>query len=54
MKAHTDYMTFNTEGRREFVRITENVQDAVDDSGVSRGDGPGLRDAHHRGRLGQR
>ena len=37
MKSHTEYMTFNTEGRREFVRITENVQAAVDDAGVSEG-----------------
>ena len=37
VKSHTDYMTFNTEGRREFVRITENVQAAVDASGVSEG-----------------
>ena len=37
MKSHTDYMTFNTEGRREFVRITENVQAAVDASDVSEG-----------------
>src|SRR3954469_10313641 len=37
LKSHTDYMTFNTEGRREFVRITENVQAAVDSSGVSEG-----------------
>jgi len=37
LKAHTDYMTFHTEGRREFVRITENVQEAVDKSGVKEG-----------------
>jgi thiamine phosphate synthase YjbQ (UPF0047 family) len=37
LTSHTEYMTFNTEGRREFVRITENVQGAVDDSGVSEG-----------------
>jgi secondary thiamine-phosphate synthase enzyme len=37
LKSHTDYMTFNTEGRREFVRITENVQASVDESGVSEG-----------------
>src|SRR5262249_31697858 len=37
MKSHTDYMTFNTETRREFVRITENGQAAVDASGVSEG-----------------
>src|SRR4051794_41690867 len=30
-------MTFNTDERREFVRIPENVQGAVDDSGVSEG-----------------
>jgi thiamine phosphate synthase YjbQ (UPF0047 family) len=37
MKSHTDYLTFNTEERRAFVRITENVQSAVDESGVSEG-----------------
>ena len=37
MKAHTEYMTFNTEGRREFIRITENVQGAVDAAGVAEG-----------------
>jgi thiamine phosphate synthase YjbQ (UPF0047 family) len=37
LKAHTEYMTFNTDERREFVRITENVQGAVDESGVSEG-----------------
>ena len=37
MKSHTVYRTFNTERRREFVRITEDVQSAVDDAGVSEG-----------------
>jgi thiamine phosphate synthase YjbQ (UPF0047 family) len=37
LKSHTDYMTFNTDERREFVRITENVQSAVDASGVAEG-----------------
>ena len=37
MKSHTEYMTFNTDERREFVRITENVEDAVGKSGVSEG-----------------
>ena len=37
MKSHTVYRTFNTERRREFVRITEDVQQAVDDSGISEG-----------------
>ena len=37
MKSHTVYRTFHTEGRREFVRITGDVQRAVDDAGVSEG-----------------
>src|SRR4051794_41952562 len=37
MKSHTVYRTFNTERRREFVRITEDVQQAVDDSGIAEG-----------------
>ena len=37
MKAHTVYRTFETSERREFVRITEDVQEAVDDAGVAEG-----------------
>src|SRR3954453_3454971 len=37
MKSHTVYKTFNTQQRREFVRITEDVQRAVDEAGVSEG-----------------
>src|SRR5918995_1682938 len=37
MKTNTVHMTFETEGRREFVRITDDVQSAVDDAGVSEG-----------------
>ena len=37
MKSNTEYMTFNTDERREFIRITENVQSAVDASGVAEG-----------------
>jgi len=37
MKAHTVYETFNTDKRREFVRITDEVQTAVDDSGIQEG-----------------
>ena len=37
MKAHTVYRTFNTERRRDFVRITDDVQAAVDDAGVEEG-----------------
>ena len=37
MKSHTVYRTFDTDQRREFVRITEDVQAAVDESGVHEG-----------------
>ncbi len=37
VKSHTEYMTFETEERREFVRITQDVQKAVDTSGVAEG-----------------
>ena len=37
MTAHTAYHTFNTARRREFVRITDDVQAAVDESGVREG-----------------
>ena len=37
MKSHTVHRTFETRERREFVRITEDVQEAVDDSGVREG-----------------
>ncbi|MDQ3940067.1 MAG: secondary thiamine-phosphate synthase enzyme YjbQ [Actinomycetota bacterium] len=37
MKTHTTYKTFNTRKRREFVRITDDVQAAVDESGVAEG-----------------
>ena len=37
MKSHTAYMTFQTERRREFVRITEDVENAVRESGISEG-----------------
>src|SRR3954467_3309610 len=37
MKSHTVYKTFNTSERREFVRITEDVQGAVDDAGIAEG-----------------
>lgn len=42
MKAHIAYRTFNTESRREFVRITEDVEVAVRKSGVQ-ARAPGLR-----------
>ncbi len=37
MRSHTVYRTFNTDARREFVRITEDVQRAVDDAGIAEG-----------------
>ena len=37
MKSHTVYRTFQTEGRRELIRITEDVQSAVDAAAVSEG-----------------
>ena len=37
MKSHTVYRTFNTEQRRELIRITEDVQAAVDEAGIAEG-----------------
>jgi thiamine phosphate synthase YjbQ (UPF0047 family) len=37
MKSHTVYRTFHTEERRAFVRITRDVQQAVDDAGIAEG-----------------
>ena len=37
MKSHTVYRTFNTDRRREFVRITDDVADAVRDAGIQEG-----------------
>jgi thiamine phosphate synthase YjbQ (UPF0047 family) len=37
VKSHTAYLTFNTKPRREFIRITEEVQGAVDEAGVAEG-----------------
>ena len=37
MKAHTDYLWFNTKNRHEFVNITEQVRDVVKKSGVKEG-----------------
>ena len=54
MRSHTVYRTFTTQQRRQFVRITDDVQAAV--ARVRRRGGAGARlgDAHHRRRLGQR
>jgi thiamine phosphate synthase YjbQ (UPF0047 family) len=37
LKFHTAYMTFNTTRRRELIRITEEVQAAVDEAGIAEG-----------------
>src|SRR4051812_49510311 len=37
MRSHTAYMTFETPERRQFVRITEDVQRAVDEAGIAEG-----------------
>jgi thiamine phosphate synthase YjbQ (UPF0047 family) len=37
MKTHTVHLTFDTDERREWVRITDDVRTAVDDSGVAEG-----------------
>ena len=37
MKSHTAYMTFETRERRELIRITEEVQAAVDEAGIAEG-----------------
>ena len=37
MKSHTQYLTFNTASRREYINITDDVEGAVSDSGVSEG-----------------
>jgi len=37
MKAHTEYLTFSTKKRREFVRMTDTVARIVANSGVEEG-----------------
>ncbi len=37
MKVHTDYLVFNTRERREYIRITEEVERIVQDSQVEEG-----------------
>lgn len=36
-KVYTEYMTFNTKNRRELIRITGRVQEAVRKSGIKEG-----------------
>ncbi len=37
MKAHTEYLTFNTPKHRAYLRITDQVEDIVHQSGVKEG-----------------
>jgi len=37
LKSHTVYRTFRTEQRREFVRITDDVAEAVREAGIAEG-----------------
>ena len=37
MKAHTDYLTFKTAQREEFINITPQVEEAIRKSGVNEG-----------------
>jgi len=37
MKSHTEYLTFHTEKKREYINITDKVEAAVKKSGVKEG-----------------
>jgi len=37
MKSHTEYLTFNTRKRREYINITDRVESALEKSGVAEG-----------------
>lgn len=37
MKSHTEYLTFNTKAKREYINITREVEAAVKKSGVKEG-----------------
>lgn len=37
MKSHTEYLTFNIPARMDFLNITDRVERAVNDSGVTEG-----------------
>jgi secondary thiamine-phosphate synthase enzyme len=37
MKSHTEYLWFNTKNHREYINITDTVQEAVRKSGVKEG-----------------
>ncbi|HWI55429.1 MAG TPA: secondary thiamine-phosphate synthase enzyme YjbQ [Desulfobacteria bacterium] len=37
MKSHTEYLTFNTESRREYINITSQVREALETSEIQEG-----------------
>lgn len=37
MKSHTEYLTFNTRQRREYINISNRVEEALHKSGISEG-----------------
>jgi len=37
MKSHTEYLWFNTKKRREYLNITREVEDILEQSGISEG-----------------
>ena len=37
MKHHTDYLTFETPNRRDYINITDRVEDFVRESGIQHG-----------------
>ncbi|MFA4889039.1 MAG: secondary thiamine-phosphate synthase enzyme YjbQ [Candidatus Omnitrophota bacterium] len=37
MKSYTQYLWFNTKGRQEFINITQQVEEAVEKSGIKEG-----------------
>ena len=37
MKTHTQYLTFNTKGKYEFINITSEVEEALEKSGIKEG-----------------
>ncbi|SYZ73495.1 conserved hypothetical protein [Candidatus Zixiibacteriota bacterium] len=37
MKSHTEYLTFHTRKKREYINITEKVETALDKSGIREG-----------------
>lgn len=37
MKAYTEYLTFNTKNKREYINITDQIEDIVKKSGIKEG-----------------